>query len=83
MPEKKTEAGKIMDSIKSPKNVGGNFTKNKYAVRGGITGAIVGFIVFSYLNKDKFIGTLLGSVAGVFVGSTYFKTEKKVKVKKS
>jgi uncharacterized membrane protein len=74
--------GDILKKVNDINATGSIINKGKYSVKGAIGGALIGFVTFSFLNKNKFVGTIIGGLIGAIGGNIYNKIDENLKLYK-
>ena len=72
--------GDMLKSVGNFNATGSLINKSKYSVRGAFVGGIIGFSLFSFLNKSKIAGTAIGALIGAFAGNIYNKIDENIKL---
>lgn len=74
--------GDMLNNVGNLNAAGSLFNKSKYSIRGAIIGGLGGFVLFSFLNKNKIVGTTIGAVIGAFGATIYNKINENIQLLK-
>ena len=77
VPDASIEGAEQINVIASNKQLATIVKKSQNSINGALIGMIAGWILFSFIKQNKFMGAFIGSISGGLIGNQIYKQQLK------